>query len=251
MECENKKLSVKMRLTKVIYWNQAKFGDDAEKPISDDAKKALAEATQLLGSKHVRREVLEKPQEISKDKRKDDTELMDFAAKLNRQVLDNPKSGLVKCADVLKLKMGKSDVWKPDKKPFLEENHKCVNSKTLEELFFKSATVGCGQLQQSGAYPNNEDFNEVCLVTFPTWWTIRRCRVAQVVACTESVEVAAGATQEMAPSSVCGCWRRAADAGQEISPAEVAADLCRTAAPTKIGLLRRRDLHKVGARSRV
>ena len=47
---QNEKLSVKMRLTKVIYWNQAKFGDDAEKPISDDAKKALAEATQLLGS---------------------------------------------------------------------------------------------------------------------------------------------------------------------------------------------------------
>ena len=47
---ENEKLSVKMRLTKVIYWNQTKFGDDAEKPISDDTKKALAEATQLIGS---------------------------------------------------------------------------------------------------------------------------------------------------------------------------------------------------------
>ena len=46
----NEKLSVKMRLTKVMYWNHAKFGYDAEKPISDDAKKALAEATQLLGS---------------------------------------------------------------------------------------------------------------------------------------------------------------------------------------------------------
>ena len=68
--------------------------------------------------------------------------------------------------NVLKLKMGKSDVWKPDKKPFLEENHQWVNSKTLEELYFISATVACGQLQQSGAYPNNEDLNEVYLVTF-------------------------------------------------------------------------------------
>ena len=32
-----------------------------------------------------RREVLEKPQELSKDKRKDDTEFVDFAAKFNRQ----------------------------------------------------------------------------------------------------------------------------------------------------------------------
>ena len=43
-------LSVKMRLTKAICWNQVKFGDDAEKLVSDDAKKALAEATQLLKS---------------------------------------------------------------------------------------------------------------------------------------------------------------------------------------------------------
>ena len=115
-----------------------------------------------------------------------------------------PKSGLAKYADVLKLKMGKSDVWKPDKKSFLQENQKWVNSKTLEELPLISATVACGQLQQSGAYPNNEDFNEVYLVTFPTWRTTRRCRAAEVVAGTASVEVAA-------------------DAGQEISPAEVAA----------------------------
>ena len=43
-------LSVKMCLTKAIRWSQAKFGDDAEKPFSDDAKKAIAEATQLLKS---------------------------------------------------------------------------------------------------------------------------------------------------------------------------------------------------------
>ena len=39
-----------MRLTKVIYWNQAKFGADAEKYVSDDAKKTLVEVTQLLES---------------------------------------------------------------------------------------------------------------------------------------------------------------------------------------------------------
>ena len=40
-----------MRLTKVIYWNLAKSEDDAaENPISDDAQKTLAKATQLLGS---------------------------------------------------------------------------------------------------------------------------------------------------------------------------------------------------------
>ena len=69
----------------------AKFGYDAEKPISDDAKKkTLAEATQLLESVLVQsskttltsetlktklREVLEKPQELSKENGKDDTEL--------------------------------------------------------------------------------------------------------------------------------------------------------------------------------
>ena len=47
---ENEKLSVKMCLTKVIYWNQAKFGADAEKHVSDDAKKTRVEVTQLLES---------------------------------------------------------------------------------------------------------------------------------------------------------------------------------------------------------
>ena len=85
---ENEMLSVKMRLTKAIRWSQVKSGDDAaEKLVSDDAKKALAEATQLLKNvleiyetlktkpqmrKEVhqikeRREVLEKPQEHSKE----------------------------------------------------------------------------------------------------------------------------------------------------------------------------------------
>ena len=50
LKVENEKLSVKMCLTKVIYWNQAKFGADAEKHVSDDAKKTLVEITQLLES---------------------------------------------------------------------------------------------------------------------------------------------------------------------------------------------------------
>ena len=46
---ENEMLSVKMRLAKAICRNQVKSGDDAaEKLDSNDAKKALAEATQLL-----------------------------------------------------------------------------------------------------------------------------------------------------------------------------------------------------------
>ena len=47
---ENELLSVKIRLTKTISWNQVKSGADAEKQVSDDAKKAIAEATQLLES---------------------------------------------------------------------------------------------------------------------------------------------------------------------------------------------------------
>ena len=109
---ENEMLSVKMRLAKAICWNHAMFGDDAEKPVSDDAKKALAEATQLLESmleqssksfliyealktKHQMRKkvhqvkedrkVLEKLQELSKENGKDNDELMDFAVRFNRQ----------------------------------------------------------------------------------------------------------------------------------------------------------------------
>ena len=112
---ENEKLSVKMCLTKVIYWNQAKFGADAEKHVSDDAKKTLVEVRQLLESvlgqsrksgmigltyealktkpqmrKKVHqikegREVLEKLQEFNKEKGNDNDELRDFAARFSRQ----------------------------------------------------------------------------------------------------------------------------------------------------------------------
>ena len=102
---ENEKLSVKMRLTKAICWSHAKSEDDAaEKYVSNNAKKALAEATQMLESvletygalkaksqmrKKVhqikkRREVLEKIQEFNKEKGNDNDELGNIAARLNR-----------------------------------------------------------------------------------------------------------------------------------------------------------------------
>ena len=52
-------------------------------------------------------------------------------------------------------KRGKSDVWNADKKQ-TSGGTRWLNSLTREELYFISATVGCGQLQQSGAYPTNE-----------------------------------------------------------------------------------------------
>ena len=188
---ENEKLSVKMRLTKAISWSHAKFGDEAEKPISDDAKKALAEETQLLESmleqssksgrtgliyealktkpqmrKKVhqikeRREVLEEPQELSKENRKDDTELMDFAARFGRQDIAVQLQQDTRSPETAQLgalqRRAAEEAKNAEEKPFLEENHKWVNSKTREELYFISATLACGQLQQSGAYPTNED----------------------------------------------------------------------------------------------
>ena len=107
---ETEMLSVKMRLTKAICQSQVKSGDDAaEKLVSNEVKKTLAEATQLLENvseqssksfliyetlkmrKEVhqtkeRREVLEKPPEYSKENGKDDNdELRNIAAKCNRQ----------------------------------------------------------------------------------------------------------------------------------------------------------------------
>ena len=96
---ENEKLSVKMRLTKAICCSHAKSEDDAaEKPISEDAKKTLAEATQLLESVLETHEALKtKPQMrkkvhqikgrrevLGKENRKDDKELRNIAARLNR-----------------------------------------------------------------------------------------------------------------------------------------------------------------------
>ena len=140
------------------------------------------------------REVLEKLQELSKENGKDDTELRDFAARFNRQDAavqlqqgtgsletaqlgapqrraavetknaEAPKSGLAKYADVLKLKVGMPGST-PDKKPFVEENHKWVNIVARGKLYFLGATVASGQLQQPGAYPINVAINVGHMVT--------------------------------------------------------------------------------------
>ena len=259
----NEMLSVKMRLAKAIYWSHAKFGDDDENPISDDAKKTLAEATKLLESVSQQsskssltyealktklqihllshqvkegREVLEKLQELSKENGKDDTELRHFAARFNR--LDSAvqqqlgagsletaqlelraavetkdeeaaKSGLAKLYELIvgQQKVGKSDVWNPDKTPFLEWGHRWLNIMTREELNFSGATVASGQLQQPGAYPINVDY----MVTSPVRRTSgevapvdgdQEMAPAEVAAGAASVEVAAGADQERAPAEV-------------------------------------------------
>ena len=130
---ENEKMSVKMRQTNAIYWNQAKSEDDAvEKYVSNYAKKEHAEATQMLESvldftrhskpsprcerrciKSKRREVLEKPQGSGKrtGRRR---RIMDFEAKSNRPdiaVQDSYNMTQDLC------KHHSSNVWKPDKKP--------------------------------------------------------------------------------------------------------------------------------------
>ena len=111
---ENEMLSVKMRLTKAICWSHAKSGDDAEKLVSNDAKKSFAEAAQLLenvseqSSKsfliyetlktkpQMRKKVYpvkeelfqELSKEIGKEYTEDNDELRNFAARLNRLQLE-------------------------------------------------------------------------------------------------------------------------------------------------------------------
>ena len=140
-------LSVKMRLAKTIRWNQVKPGADAEKQVSDDAKKATAETTQLLESvseqlsksgmigltyetlkmrnqvHQVKEELI---QELSKENGKDDTKLRNFAAKLNRldaAVQPQQITGSLETAhfelriakDAEAAKRGKPEVRNPDK----------------------------------------------------------------------------------------------------------------------------------------
>ena len=138
-------LSVKMFLAKAICRNQVKFGDDtAEKFVSDDAKKAIAETTQLLENvveqlsesgmigltyetlkmrKKVHQikekyEVLEKLQELSKEIGKDNTELRNFAAKFNRQdataQLEHPNDELLWRPRLRRLPRGMPEVRNPD-----------------------------------------------------------------------------------------------------------------------------------------
>ena len=88
-------LSVKMRLSKTIRWNQVKSGADAEKQVSDDAKKAIAETTQLLenvveqlsksgmiGLTYETLKMRNQVHQLSKENGKDDTKLRNFAAKV-------------------------------------------------------------------------------------------------------------------------------------------------------------------------
>jgi len=104
--------TVKMRLAKAIGWTHARFGEDGEKPISEEAKKSLQEATQLLDAvlEEVRdnmsvtldalkskiqinilaheiesgRASLQSLETLTADSGKDDPDLRDFAARLNR-----------------------------------------------------------------------------------------------------------------------------------------------------------------------
>ena len=96
-----------MHQTKAISWNQAKSGDDAaEKCVSNDDKKLLAEATQLLGNVLEKsskssspdvsstqnqisdakegREVQELFQELSKEREEGQRRIEEFAAKIQQ-----------------------------------------------------------------------------------------------------------------------------------------------------------------------
>ena len=104
---ETEILSMKMHQMKAIIWNQVKSGDDAaERFVSNDAKKTLAEATQLLENileqssksfliyetlktkpqmrKKVHQVREELFQELSKENGKDNDELRNFAAKFDK-----------------------------------------------------------------------------------------------------------------------------------------------------------------------
>ena len=124
--------------------------------------------------------MLEKSEELSKENGKDDTKLRDFAARFNRldaavqlqqgagsletaqlehraaveaKDEETAKNGLaklheliveqqIKCADVLKLKVGKPDVWNPDKTPFSEWDHRWLNNLHYKVIFPAWRTSG-------------------------------------------------------------------------------------------------------------
>ena len=100
----------------------------------------------------------------------------------------------------MKLKVGKPDVWNPDKTSFLEWDHRWLNIMTRGGLYFLGAIVAGGQLKQPGAYPINHGYDY--MVTFPEWRTSgegapvdgdQEMAPAEVAAGAASVEVAAGA----------------------------------------------------------
>ena len=84
-----------------------------------------------------------------------------------------------------------------------------LNMMTRGGLYFLGATVACGQLQQTGAYPISCEYDHT--ITFPTWRTSgevapvdgdQEMAPAEVAAGAAAVEVAADADQEMAPAEV-------------------------------------------------
>ena len=96
-------LSVKMHQTEAISCNQTKSGDNAtEKFVSNDAKKATTEATQLLENvseqlskssliymRKKMHQVKEEPfQEFSEENGKDNNELRNIAAKFYNRTQD-------------------------------------------------------------------------------------------------------------------------------------------------------------------
>ena len=222
---ENEKLSVKMRLTKVIYWNQAKFGVDAEKHVSDDAKKTLVEVTQLLESVleqssksgmigltyealktkpqmrkkvhqiKVRREVLEKLQEFNKEKRKDDNdELRNFAARFNSLQLEQDTRSLETAQLEFQDAVDAKDAETAKRgKPEVRK----LNSMTREELCYSgagrpSSGSGCWhRISGSGRWCRPRDVSE------QRKWLLaphqRKWPLVQTKNMAQAVKVAAGA----------------------------------------------------------
>ena len=155
--------------TEAISCNQTKSGDDAaEKFVSSDAKKATTEATQLLKNvseqsskssliymrKKVHQVKKELFHELSEENGKDNDELRNFAAKFYRQDAAMQLQQSTRFLETAQLESRAAvETKNAEEKSFLEENHKWVNFMALRELYFIGATVACGQLQQSSAYP--------------------------------------------------------------------------------------------------
>ena len=100
-------------------------------------------------------EVLEKPQELSKENGKDDIELMDFAARFSRQDTEVQLQQDTRSPETAQLgapqrraavetkveeaaKRGKSDVWNPDEKR-TSGGTRWLNSMTREGLYYSGA----------------------------------------------------------------------------------------------------------------
>ena len=144
---ETEILSVKMHLTKATSWNQVKSGDDAaEKFVSNDAKKTIAEATQFLKSVLETNETLKtKPQmrkkvhqvkeellkELSKEIGKDNDKLRNFATRLQQDTrsLETSQLEFQSAVTAKNAEAAKSGI----KTPFLEE------IMTRGELYFSGA----------------------------------------------------------------------------------------------------------------